>query len=339
MNITVLSDLNWESHLRSVTAIEVQKFKKSDLKLLRYASINKYYKIIEEEQSSLVLFAGDITGDGSCGHGFQYAFMILLKCLEEDQIHSSYIKGNHDEDSYYEMVNKFAHKLKYAKEATSNGIEILGLRLLGINYYETKSKTLLKKLLSKANQKYDIVLAHSQLKRRIRLFEIKSDFIFTGHYDRKLFYHQNSCYVSLDNDMMEISYATINISENQSKNIAIKIKESDEFLISLHEKINDLKIGKRNEKISINNTPTIEISPIEKSNIENLTRGNRDYSYLKFIRGIDYKKVLEAMHKLKVNQELDSKDLKIYEILHLQIINNYRISESMIEDYLGNVIL
>ena len=338
MNITILSDLNWESHLRSISQREVEDFDKSKLNISRYDSIRKYYTIIKDEDSDLVLFAGDVTGDGSCGHGFHYAFILLLKLLEEDEISSAYIRGNHDEEAYYELVNQFTNHLKYANEISNQCVVILGLKILGIDYQQSKSKTQLKNLLATSDDIYDIVIAHSQLKRRIRLFELQTNYIFTGHYDRKLFHFDQSTYISLDNDVYEISYATLQKKENESDLLSIKIKESNDVTLSLDEEVNYLKLGKRTNKISINGIPTLEIDPIEKTHLNALTEGTRDYSYLKFIRGLAYQKSLQTLQKIKANQKLENTDLELKEVIKLQIINNYRISESLIEDYLGNVL-
>jgi len=75
---------------------EVAGFKESDLSKVRYERIRRYYDIILNEKADLVLFAGDITGDGFCGHGFQNALISLLKLLEEKAIPSLFISGNHD---------------------------------------------------------------------------------------------------------------------------------------------------------------------------------------------------------------------------------------------------
>jgi len=338
MNITILSDLNWESHLRSITLREVEGFEKSDLALSRYDSLRRYYDVITDEESDIVLFAGDVTGDGSCGRGFHYAFVLLLKLLEIDQISSAYISGNHDEEGYYGLVNKFIADFTYTQEISNKIALINGLKIMGLNYYQSKSKRQLNSIISEANESYDIVIAHSQLKRRVRLFEIETDYIFTGHYDRKLLYHDESVYVSLDNDASEISYAVIEQSHDGSDTISIKIKESDDVTISLDEKVNSLRKGVRTNKLSINGIPTIEIRPIEMATLTELTKGSRDYSYLKFIRGIHYIQSMTTMQKLKAKEKLGKSDLLLQDVLQLQIVNNYKISESMIEDYLGNVL-
>lgn len=338
MKIIILSDLNWESHLRSVTEIEVNGFDKSNLAITRYDSLRRYYSIIQEEKAEMILFAGDVTGDGSCGHGFHYVFMLLLKLLEMDKTPSAYISGNHDEDRYYALVNAYAESLQYTQEISNQSVDIKGLKILGINYYQSKSKTQLKNIFDEHTDHYDIVLAHSQLKRRIRLFELGTDYIFTGHYDRKLFYHDDTAYVSLDNDANEISYAIIDKSDSGTDTLSIMIRESVDVTIGLEEDIQLLSTGIRSTKFLINGVPTLAIDPIEKAHLKALTNGAHDYSYLKFIRGTQYQRSLQTMQKLKAKKELEETDLSLVEVLRLQIINNYRISESMIEDYLGNVL-
>ena len=65
-NILVLSDLNWSAHLRGLTAEDVYAFTEEDLESHRFERIRRYFEIILKENADLVLFAGDVTGDGFC---------------------------------------------------------------------------------------------------------------------------------------------------------------------------------------------------------------------------------------------------------------------------------
>jgi len=89
--VLFLSDLNWHPHLRSISNAEVLQFTESDLQKDRYQRITRYISIVDKEHPDLVLLAGDITGDGSCGHGFQNALKIFFLLLESRKIPSYFI--------------------------------------------------------------------------------------------------------------------------------------------------------------------------------------------------------------------------------------------------------
>jgi len=122
MKVLFLSDLNWQNHLRSISDDEVYNFKISHLKKTRFQSIAKYFSIVEYEAPDLVLFAGDITGDGSCGHGFHNAFKLLLLLLEHHSIPSKFISGNHDPNLYYKQLLAFIPSLKFCEEISNKKV-------------------------------------------------------------------------------------------------------------------------------------------------------------------------------------------------------------------------
>ncbi|MEE9438128.1 MAG: metallophosphoesterase, partial [Saprospiraceae bacterium] len=247
MKTIILSDLYWEGHLRSITEDEIEKFRNEDIDKTRYFSIKRYLNIILEEKANLVLFAGDVTGDGSCGHGFQYAFLILLKILESLKIDTCYISGNHDEPPYYSIVNNRVRDYKYIKEISNKTIDINGVKVLGIPYETTYSKTKIKalyKIIEEDKHQYDIIIAHSQLKRRIQLFDIDTKVIITGHYDRKIMAFNQSAFISLDNDSSEISYAIFN-QEESNETVSIAVLNAFDDTYSITEKINNLHSDNR----------------------------------------------------------------------------------------------
>ena len=335
MNILVLSDLNWEPHLKSITESEVLSFDPSRISILRYQRIYRYLKIIEAEKADLVLFAGDVTGDGSCGHGFHHAFNLLLTLLEAKQIPSIFIAGNHDEPVYYKQVNEFSKTLKYTQNINNTSTTINGLKILGVSYYTSKSKRKLDAMIEASQNEYDIVLAHAQLKRRIRLFDIPTKYIFTGHYDRKLCTHRNKIFVALDNDSSEVSYALLQVNNNGSDKIHYKIKPNDDVLFSLSEDTTQMLNKKRNYIVKINGIQDVDLKQIEAAPYQALINERGNYLYFKYLRGLQYAKSLDTLYKTKNGIDLNEKDLTLDQIFQLQITDAYKISKSLMEDYLG----
>lgn len=117
-----------------------------------------------------------MTGDGCCGLGFNLPFVLLLKLLEENKILSRYISANYDEDGYYNEVNRYSENLKYTQEISNKTRGFNVFKILGDNYYQSKSKSQLKSATEDSHDNYDIVITQSQLKRRIRLFKINTDY-------------------------------------------------------------------------------------------------------------------------------------------------------------------
>lgn len=337
-NIVILSDLNWTDNLRSLSAIDVKSFKEEDLASGRFERIRRYYEIILKEEADLVLFAGDITGDGFCGHGFHHAFIILLSLLESKRISSLFISGNHDPAEFYDIVKEWVRDYNFTKEISGDVVSVNGLSVLGVNYDCSKSKRSLQKLIDTTSTKVDVVLAHSQIKRRIRHFDFESSYVFTGHYDRKLLSHRNSIFVALDNDSEEVSYAVLKLNKGSSDEISIKIRQSNELTFSFTEDVQQLLGGHRNSTLLVNGIPSFDLLKLENASDESLSRDGEHFLYLKYLRGINYACSLDTMYKMANKLPPVVGDLSLNQIHRLPITANYKISEVMIEDYLGDVI-
>lgn len=338
LNIIALSDLNWDPHLRNLNVQQYTDFSLSDLELPRYERISRYYQLILKEQADLVLFLGDLTGDGFCGHGFQYAFTILLKLLEQKEIPSLYISGNHDPDANYNVVQDLTKSFKFTQEISQQTVQLFGLNFMGINYNCSKSKTQLKKQLKESSGQPDILLAHSQIKRRIRHFDFGAQYIFTGHYDRKLFSHRQTVFTALDNDSEEISYALLQKRKNHSDEISIKIKQNKEVTFSFTENVEALLSGQRNNILDINGQAAFDLLKLENASDQSLSRDGEHYLYLKYLRGINYASSLDTMYRMGQGLPPLLQDLSLNQLNGLPITASYKISEAMIEDYLGDVI-
>ena len=333
----MLSDLNWHAHLRTITESEVQNFSVEDLNLSRYQRIKRYLDIIQKEKADVVLLAGDLTGDGFCGHGFQNALIILLSILEEYKIPTAMISGNHDPDENYLPVIKRIENFQFVHEASNKTVDLHGLKVLGINYETSKSKRTLNKALEDFTEPVDVVLAHSQIKRRIMHFEFDTKYVITGHYDRKLLAHRNRIFIALDNDSEECSYAVINKSLGFTDRVSIKIQINN-TLYSYTEEQDKLIAGNRNSILEVNGNPYFDLLKLENASDLALGRDGAHFLYLKYLRGVNYASSLDTMVKMKNNQPLDLSDLSLNQLHGLPITASYKISESMIEDYLGNVI-
>jgi len=304
LRIVVLSDLNWSSWLKTITASELEDFNLGKLNIDRYERIKRYYDIIIKEEADLVLFAGDVTGDGFCGRGFHLAFVLLLKLLDEKNIESVFISGNHDVSPYYDYLLEHVKDFKYTQDTSGKLTTVRGLKILGVSYDTSKSKRALKSLIRSNTEPVDIVLAHSTIKRRIRHFDFKTQYIFTGHYDRKLFMHRQIAYVSLDNDSDEVSYAVLQKTKLSGDNIQIKIRRDATTTFSFKERVSDLLANNRNSILCVNDKPSFDLIKLENAS----------------------------------DLPLGIYDLTLNQIHGLPITASYKISESMIEDYLGNVI-
>ena len=335
MKVIVLSDLNWEQHLRGVTYREVLAASLDTVMISRYASIQKYLQIVIEENAELVIIAGDVTGDGSCGHGFHHAFMLFLSILEKLKISSCFISGNHDEHIYYDQVRRYAEKLEYAHEISNTSISINGLNILGVPYETTYSKSKIKNLLATYSGRYDIVVAHAQLKRRIRLFELDSKLIVTGHYDRKLFGYQGAVFVSLDNDDKQISYAAMEMNRDDFVT-AICIKNKDGSIVRFGDSSRNVAGAERNHILKVDSTSEIDLAQTETLPLgHGLYGDNKRLAYLKYLRGIQYLRLLNRLDHVKRDKTLRPTLAVTSDVVGTQITSNYKVSESLVIDYLG----
>ena len=319
-----------------MTAEEVRSFDENRLSLDRYQRIHRYMQIIESEKADIVLFAGDVTGDGFCGHGFHYAFSLLLTLLERRQIPSLFIRGNHDIPAYYDEVIAFTEHYQYTKEISNQSIQIAGLKILAIDYDHSKSKRSLKAFVKKhEKEQYDLLLAHSQLKRRIRLFDLPCQYIITGHYDRKLCMHRDTVFIALDNDSEAVSYAVIEKNAGRRDLVHFKVKENAQTLYRFTEEAYQLLEGNRTNTLVLNEQRTLNLDQIEAAPISQLVTDKGDYLYFKYLRGQNYVKSLNTLYKINKKIPLNDQDLNLTQVEDLPIIDTYKISESMIVDYLG----
>jgi len=333
MKVLVLSDLNWHPHLRSISDHEIEHFRLSDLQKQRYERINRYFKVVTKEKPDLVLFAGDITGDGSCGHGYQNAMKLFLLLLENQQIQSLFISGNHDPLVNYDDLSLFASKLTYSTEISNRLVTINGINVLGVSFRCSASKSSFNKVVKAYSEnKIDICVAHAELKRRVRLFDTKAQLIVTGHYDRKLCAIESSHYISLDNDWDAFSYAVARFEGNHLRQSTIKVKADQSTTFSYQLNI----AAAANNKILVNGQPALDLDNIESYPTESLvTDDGTSLAYLKFLRGQNYINLIETMRSFKNSDQSDLDLVKVENLFQLEITPTYKVSKHLIKDYVS----
>lgn len=322
--ILILTDLHWDKASKDITSDEVVLVKTHNIipDKTSFSKIKDYIQIIKAHCPDLILFGGDVTGDGSCGHGYHYAFICLLQYLENCNINSVFIKGNHDVDEYYNKVIEVCSQFKFSQEISGKYVEINGIKIVGLSFEDTCDKAKVKKLLSIKNT-VDIVLAHSELARRLWLFDFDSQYIITGHYDYKFSHVNKKIFLSFFNDSPYLNYGLIDI--NKHKEIISYFLDSNSF-----EQI--LITGERNND-------EFAYTSIEKTLIpESVPRGHVLFDIMnpEFKRGVE--RILKAKSNFYLlNTKLTQSELS--EIVTLKVNSSMKFSKTMILDYLGSSLI
>jgi len=347
MKVVILSDLNWSNAAYGVTRHDISILKLQQIipNKKKFQTVYAYYRVVINEQPDLVLFAGDLTGDGSCGHGFQYAFSYLLHILELSGIPSFIISGNHDLTQNYNVLLKEISGLRLTKEISSKRVEWHGLSILGVSFEDTKNKKRLIRLLDTYTAHTDIILAHSELKRRTALFDFDCKVICTGHYDNKLFQLEGKQFISLSNDFEFINYAVVHKAGDlvqseycfyhpflqQSIRYVPSQKEPNKPYLWVNESIR--------HDLSYFETKTMEhfLSDYKTGLLKKIQNWElMDYPIFSFLRGVEYKLALSIIRNFKKNPE-SIDDLSVFlTLLDLKITAGHSVSKSMLNDYLND---
>ena len=331
--IIILSDLNW--HIGS------KRINRADILMLfesrtigsgqRFSRVDDYYKTLTAHNPTLVIFAGDVTGDGSCGHGFQTAFYYLLCLLQLQEIPTLFIRGDNDLDSYYKAVVQGLPSLPLVKEFSDSTVNIQGLNILGISYHTTADKKQLNTLLDQVqDMQFDITIGHSPLKRRTALLDINTNCLVSGHFDNKLFYIDSKTFISLSNDSEIINYVTITYEAGIPTYNYLFANPRKHLQISYV-----YQSGR--DHLYLNDIP-VNVSEYEKLELPQ-TKYDKDKNALalsiKYLRGQAYKSSLELMQKLR-SGELKMESSLLSQQLKNQITSKHTLSKTMLVDYLGS---
>ncbi len=163
------------------------------------------------------MLAGDITGDGSCGHGFQNALILLLTFLESKKVQTFFIKGNHDENKFFGLVMNMTKDFQYVERISSKIIQFKEIKFLGLDFDDTESITRLNDIILH-NSKVNFILAHCSWRRRIRLLDFDTNYIITGHFNENIGYIEDKVFISIGNERLEdINFVTINLTKSGEK--------------------------------------------------------------------------------------------------------------------------
>jgi predicted phosphodiesterase len=241
MNVLSISDIHWEHPDKDV--------------------LDQFRQDIKDYDPGLVLFCGDVINDGGNKNEHLEEFEEMLDILENLEINSLVIKGNHDEYSDYESLVSYIEDLEFSKEISNETTTIKGLKIAGISFSYTNDIKKARNIKNRFNDSYDIVMAHAENKRRIWLFEINTDYIITGHYDQRLCMVDNKVFVSLSSytrqkcllqtDKEELKYIRSSKFTKKSENFISKVKIHDnKFDWKKYEEDDRLINKQRNERYS-----------------------------------------------------------------------------------------
>jgi hypothetical protein len=309
MKTLALSDFHWNRDSRDIKLSDTQTMTTSEiLNHPNFSKVKFYFEIVTKNSPDLLLLCGDITGDGSCGHGYTSSVTAFLKLVEAKKIKTRYISGNHDESQYYDEIKRHFANSKYVRELT-NKIEKIGdIKLIGLSWEQTRTKTSFRQLFT--SEKVDIVVCHCDHGQRLNLFDYNTDFIITGHYDLKVINPNNKTFISLDNDAPQgTNFVTI---ENVSK--------EKEIIFSI------LKYGAK-EWTQFKFTKSNKSFALKETNHKQSSFPSWDN--LSYLNNVQFEKVIEKAHKTKI-AGLKIPNIELEEILNVQINRHLKVSRKFI---------
>ncbi len=333
MKILTLSDFYWNAAAKQINENDYAVFQETGqvLKRNRFKNLIYYCEIVEKEMPDIILLAGDLTGDGSCGHGFQNAFTFFCYFLEHMQIPSFLVQGDNDVDEYYDQVLPLLDKFKFVKACENDIADCNGVKILGLSFLQTNRKYVLKACIEKhKDQEIDLLFTHSPLKRRTKLFDFNAKHIITGHFDNKLFSLDGKTFISLSNDSDLISYCTIELDSKNPKYRYCLHNTQRKFTASLNDSLEGL-MGERNAILQIDAKPWLHIKKFEEIEApHDWERNNNNHiaMKLKYLRGQKYAEAVRRIRSPKVE-----KGDNPYGILGEKINPFSRVSKTMILDY------
>ena len=83
MKTLALSDFHWNRDSRDIKLSDTQTMTTSEiLNHPNFSKVKFYFEIVTKNSPDLLLLCGDITGDGSCGHGYTSSVTAFLKLVE-----------------------------------------------------------------------------------------------------------------------------------------------------------------------------------------------------------------------------------------------------------------
>lgn len=348
MKIMTISDLYWD---HKITESQLKKISTQKLDHKQFKRIREYYNMVMLENPDLLIMAGDISGDGFCGSGFHYSLCALIKLVTANQITVLIIPGNHDIESSYNIVLEYIKENPLAFDISNKLHDFNGLKIFGLPFESTKYKKTLNEITKTFNATYiDILVAHSEKRRRTHLFNFNAKYIITGHYDNKIACIDKKIFISLSNDYHNSNYCTLELG-NQSKVTYIFTNYGDKY-VRLVEDLENLCNGISNGILVDSESNSVHIehyennpgNPLLSYNIEyfslkerfkfvqakvaelesnGLKHFERERYALKNLRGSDFKIALENIFQYKLTGKSDV------------ALSELKVSKEVIRDYLG----
>ena len=255
-------------------------------------------------------------------------------------IHGLYIQGDHDEQRYIDYLEAATADFSYIHHISGKAINIHGLTILGLSYFHTNIKPDLKSLLDSTKGKFDILLCHTELKRRAWLFELNCQYIVTGHFDHKATFINEKTFLSFGNDFSFMSYAIRNTDDkNEHLQYGLKAFNTDfHITFSLQKTINEVQyridgFTKSGKDVDINQSNG-------RSQLRQLQRKHQ--FNLQFIKGEDFKNAIESILSLKKqliagNFKWESHMMNSFN--KLKVSGKVKISRTFVRDYLEELVL
>lgn len=337
MKFLILTDLNWHSSSKRIDKSDILALYESGTPGVtqRFYSIDAYWSIIAKAQPELVLLGGDLTGDGSCGHGFHTAFYYLLSLLEIHGIKSFYIRGDNDLDDYYSQVLSNSQHFSFIHEISGRVVNHKGINIGGLSFQMTQSKKEVKKALNSLESKVDILLAHAPLKRRTLLLEHDFKVVVTGHFDNKICYVNRSLFISFSNDSETINYGILNLVKQDLIVDYIFLNRKRRNELRYIETLQGLISDRTQAYIYSDNVPlameAFESLPLPIKEYEK--EKNKLALAIKYLRGNAYRRAVELLIQTKLSGNVDKS--QFLEMKKTHITAKHRLSKTMIIDYLG----
>lgn len=176
------------------------------------ADLQELIALIDYVDPELVLLAGDLVdNDKRVNHARCLPYWrdlgVLLDVLESRQLPCCFVQGNWDEEPEYEALA--AHDYIYVHEVSDRVVNVSGLRIFGIPHAVTAKRRTMREITTRPMDPIDIVLTHADGVRRMRLFELPTRLIITGHYDQKVSLVRDKLLIAFENYPGE--YAVIEV--------------------------------------------------------------------------------------------------------------------------------
>ncbi len=205
MRILVLSDLLLPTVLSTNPAVFYEKHP-DGMKFMfietgkspSFFPLYNFTELIDNTQPDLVLIAGDMLADEDKSQNIRFnALLSFLNYINMKEIQCFFIQGNHDIKSYDKLVER-VKSLEYIKDITDKMIEWRGKLFLGLSHAFTYSLKNCRNIKNLYPEKIDFILGHVLEQRRIWLFDLDAEFIFSGHFGNSITCIENKFLIAID---------------------------------------------------------------------------------------------------------------------------------------------